>query len=407
MSKVTLAPRDTCTACGACIAACAKQCISMEDDPLSCQYPVIDETKCIKCGMCQKVCPALTPQRAFPQGKVYAAWNTDEQLRAQAASGGVATAIYQYALLKGMRSFGVTCLADGKTCFVPISSLDDIKKCRNSKYVYTDISPILKPIKQLVQSGERVILPALPCQIAAVLAYMGGKRDNLILIDIICHGVCPSQYLEQHITTVTERKKKQADEVLFRDPQFGTNQFVFSLYEKDHCFYHAPVHSDDVYQLGYHKALTYRENCYHCNYARAERLGDMTIADFSGLGRKKPFNGKRDSVSCVIVSSQDGEELIKNLQAEGFLTCDSRPAEEAFVYEKQLRKPSVSHENRQLFLQIYGQNKNFDKAAKRALRQDILKNNLRRVFRIEQLKSGVSGLMPKKIKALVRKVIRK
>ncbi|MBQ8797854.1 MAG: Coenzyme F420 hydrogenase/dehydrogenase, beta subunit C-terminal domain [Oscillospiraceae bacterium] len=406
MSEVILAPQNMCTACGACVAACTKECISMESDALGCGYPVIDERKCIECGACRKACPVLTPQQAFPQGKVYAAWNADEQLRAQAASGGVATAIYQYALCQGMNCFGVACLADGKTSFIPIKSLDDIRKCRNSKYVYTDISPILKEIKQLVKSGETVVLPALPCQIGAVLAYMGGKRDNLILIDIVCHGVCPPEYLQQHITAITEKKNKRAETVYFRDPQFGTNQFVFSLHEKDRCFYHAPVHADDVYQLGYHKALTYRENCYHCNYAHAERLGDLTIADFGGLGRLQPFTEKRESVSCVIVSSPAGEALLNALKEHGFLTCRERPVQEAFSYEKQLKHASVPHERRESFLQLYRQSGQYEMAAKGALRKDISKNRIRRLLCIDQIRKGLSKWTPKKLKTAIRKVIK-
>ncbi len=302
MSKITLAPRDLCSGCGACVQACPKSCISMEKDSQQCRYPAICEDACLECGRCVKACPVLTPPETFPKGKVYAAWHIDGELRRHAASGGVATAIYQYALQNGWKSFGVQCLPEGRAEYIPIQNYADIEKCRNSKYVYTDISPILQSVRQLLGAGETVVLPALSCQIAAVLAFIGGRYENLILIDIICHGVCPSEYLQQHIVAVEKKKGIKADEMSFRDPQFGTGNYMFTVRQQGKLIYCAPVHAADAYQLGYHKALSYRENCYHCLYAKPERLGDLTISDFSGLGRLAPFEGSKESVSCVIVS---------------------------------------------------------------------------------------------------------
>ena len=45
-----------CTGCTACQMKCPKQCITMEKDTLGFVYPTIDYEKCIKCGMCTKIC---------------------------------------------------------------------------------------------------------------------------------------------------------------------------------------------------------------------------------------------------------------------------------------------------------------------------------------------------------------
>ncbi|MBQ3252737.1 MAG: Coenzyme F420 hydrogenase/dehydrogenase, beta subunit C-terminal domain [Oscillospiraceae bacterium] len=406
MTEMTLVGPDQCTACGACAANCPKKCIQMVQDELGCYYPKIQNDKCVQCGLCRKTCPAITPPEKLPKGTVYAAWNADDEQRKNAASGGIATAIYEHALIKGYKTFGVCSLPEGTAEYIEIKTREDIERCRNSKYVYTDIGRILMSVKRYIKDGKTVILPALPCQAAAVLNYLGDRSDNLILVDIVCHGVCPDTYLKQHVACIEKKRKKRADALFFRDPRYATNQFVFSLYQNEKPFYHAKVHANDVYQLGYHKALSYRENCYHCAYATKQRLGDMTVSDFSGLGRLAPFEYPRDSVSCMIVSSEKGEKLLSALISENRILCHQRPSGEAFDYEKQLRAPSVPHAGRQVFIQHYLNSGDYVSSARRALKRDIAKNNIVNGLHIPLIKKRLSGILPKNIKKWIRNVIK-
>lgn len=48
--------KDDCCGCSACYATCPKSAISMEADEEGFLYPVIDVSKCIRCGKCLSVC---------------------------------------------------------------------------------------------------------------------------------------------------------------------------------------------------------------------------------------------------------------------------------------------------------------------------------------------------------------
>lgn len=51
-------PRESnCTGCGACVLACAHKALSMERNSEGFLYPTLDTNKCIRCGICEKVCP--------------------------------------------------------------------------------------------------------------------------------------------------------------------------------------------------------------------------------------------------------------------------------------------------------------------------------------------------------------
>lgn len=404
MNKITLADVNICTACGACTVTCPSGCIKMVLGPDGVTYPTVEAEGCVGCGKCMRICHIeridnikMTPKKCF------AAWNTDSEKRRVAASGGIATAVYEYALKNDARTFGVTLTTENKAEYIEIKNGDDIARCRNSKYVYSDISVILKQVREYVEQGARVILPALPCQAAAVRAFVGNDKNNLVLIDIVCHGVCPSEYLEQHIATIEKKKKTTVDNVSFRDPDYGTNKFVFSLKSTGKTVYHSAVRASDTYQIGYHSALIYRDNCYSCKYATHDRCGDLTISDFSGLGRIIEFAHPRQSVSCVLVNSDKGAELLDTLCSKKYIEVEERPLDEALKYEKQLNAPSVPHKNRKLFISEYKKSGDFDSAAKKALYRDIVKNTVKNVLHINKLKAFAAKIVPAPVKRLIKR----
>ena len=48
--------KSNCYGCTACLSACPVKAIKMIEDEKGFLYPKIDEEKCIKCGLCKKIC---------------------------------------------------------------------------------------------------------------------------------------------------------------------------------------------------------------------------------------------------------------------------------------------------------------------------------------------------------------
>lgn len=269
-----LAGKESCTGCGACAYVCPKKCISFKKDETyyDIAYPVIDEKQCINCGKCQKSCPALNPlERATPIS-AYAAWSSDSEERRTSASGGVAAEIYKYALKKGWSIVGASFCEDFKVRLELADDLDAIKKFKNSKYVFSSTADIFHKIAQKLKEGGKIVVIALPCQIAAIRKIFHDKLDDLLLVDLVCHGTMPYEYLKQYIGYIEKSYCKKAVRLTFRDPAKGTENFALSLYdEKDVCFYSC-ASFEDIYQFAYHCMVAYRENCYHCCYANSNRV---------------------------------------------------------------------------------------------------------------------------------------
>lgn len=94
-------PAD-CTACGACENICPKQCVTrhMRDDDS--WYLEIDDDQCVNCHMCDVVCPNKTSPKLNMPEKAFAVWANDPEEHRTSASGGIAAALYRYALKQGM-----------------------------------------------------------------------------------------------------------------------------------------------------------------------------------------------------------------------------------------------------------------------------------------------------------------
>ena len=404
MRIISLPEHNRCTGCMACLSACPKHAISVSENEYGEEFPKIDESLCIRCGKCQKVCHlnnSFFPEKRAEE--VYAAWSTDADTRRKSASGGIAAELYQFALKNGMHAFGVKLDKAHEAHYFEVQNKKDIEACQNSKYVFSKMGDTYASIARYLNAGENVLFIGLPCHVAGVRAYLGKEYENLLLVDIICHGTCSARYLKEHIHSIEEKKNEEAETVFFRDPQYGTNSFIFTLRGGNRVFYSAPVEYLDSYQVGYHKMLTYRENCYHCRYARAERVGDLTISDFSGLGRLEPWTEENRSVSCVIPSTPKGRFLLDTLQQKEKIQLYRRPAEEAYRLEKQLRGPSAPNVHRKEFLKLYSEGNGFDASVQCACKKEMQRYFVIRTLHVKEIRLACRKLVPTKLKKIIKK----
>lgn len=368
MSRV-ICNHDKCTGCTACKDVCPKQCITMQPDELDALHPIVDDSICINCGLCEKTCPNNRELSYKLPHKVWAAWSNDNYVRRTSASGGIACELYRYWIKNGGVATGVVYDRDEGCHFILLEKESDIKTVQNSKYAFSETAGIYKVVKQKLQAGISVLFIGVPCQVAGLYGFLKKEYDNLITVDIICHGMPPATYLEQHIKSIEDKKKEYTCQLFFRDPKYYTYTYTFTLKNNNGKeFYNKKVLTRDNYQLGYHRALIYRENCYSCNYAREERISDLTIGDFSGLGRFAPFEYDKHNVSCILENTDKGSALLKKLN--GALSMFERPACEAFEVEKQLKSPSVKHSKRSIFEKVYRKTRNYELASNIALKEE-------------------------------------
>lgn len=397
---------DSCTACGACFNICPKKCIKSLLRPDGSLYFAIDDKECVNCHKCEKVCPNKNiNDKVFPQ-KVFAAWSMNEQTHKRSASGGIAAELYQYALSNGFYVVGVFMDENFEAHYKVTNSSDDILLFQNSKYTFSFMDSVYKEIVCLLQKGEKILFIGLPCHVAALKRYVSqfSQRGELYTVDLICHGTPPHTYLQEHIKQIAKKKKKEAKNIYFRDPLYKTEKFAFTVYDdkKNKPFYFKYSQDDDLYQIGYHKGIIYRENCYHCQFAKPERVSDLTLGDFHGLGKVTKYDYERKEVSCLLVNSVQGAELLDLLVKSNRVITHERPLEEPLTYEKQLKSPTIAPSERKQFLDYYSQSNSFEMSAAKAFKKIAAKNRIRKALFIKEIKMLVYKAVPRNIKEKIK-----
>ena len=86
-----------CCGCGACYHSCPKNAISMVENAQGFIYPQIDESICINCGKCLRVCKFKENTWKKSLKETYAAHAKDIEL-IESASGGVFSSLAQSVL---------------------------------------------------------------------------------------------------------------------------------------------------------------------------------------------------------------------------------------------------------------------------------------------------------------------
>lgn len=335
---IKLASRTTCTGCSACYNACGRNAISMKADEEGFFFPEIDEKLCVECGQCVKSCPILTvkPNDNEAKPKAYAVWS--EADRTASSSGGAFSAFARLVIAKQGLVFGAAFDEHLQCRHISTDSIDGLGQLRGSKYVQSNIGDTFKAVRKGLQEGKYVLFCGTPCQTAGLRAYLKKDYDKLLAIDLACHGVPSQSVFDAYISKMSTRfaGKGTVDGFEFRRRDGWGFAPSISLDGKFRLLFGR----DNLYMAAFDKSMTFRRSCYTCPFAKLPRVGDITLADFWGLGRHgQPFNHNvMKGVSLVLVNNGQGRNFLEQLGKDTFV--EERSLEEALIENHNILHPS-------------------------------------------------------------------
>lgn len=357
--------KQKCCGCAACVQRCPKHCISLREDEEGFLYPEVEGTLCINCGLCEMVCPEIHQEKKKEPLAVYAAKNKDEHVRMSSSSGGIFSALAESVLRQGGLVFGA-CFDDSwEVVHHYAEDLENTLAFRGSKYVQSKIGNSFLKVESFLKAGRLVLFSGTPCQIAGLKSFLRKEYDNLLTIDVICHGV-PSpgiwrKYLDEEIVRQCSRnslfpsghfptKNIFVDEISFRNKNSGWKEYgfflVFSSVDGNgdkHSFSLSTPYMENPFMKGFLADLFLRPSCYACPFKSGRSGSDITLGDFWGIQNVMPSLDDDKGVSAVLVNTESGEKWINTLGVDFWAT----EYEKVVAYNPALQQ-SANYSNRRV-----------------------------------------------------------
>lgn len=217
--------KEDCCGCCACMTICPAKCITMKRDEEGFLYPEIDETKCLHCGMRQKVCDfnKIHDWGAMPQPKAYAAKQNSDLERAKSQSGGMFAALSDVVLEMGGVVYSAGYDEEWNVMHKRAETKEARDEMRGSKYVQSDMRDTFRRVLEDLSKGRTVLFSGTHCQCAGLrsLAEMRHARtEKLFLVDIVCHGVPSPKVYQAYMEFMKKRHKGEIEGFKFRNKKF-------------------------------------------------------------------------------------------------------------------------------------------------------------------------------------------
>lgn len=306
--------KENCCGCTACLNICPKSAIEMVTDEKGFKYPLVKSDYCIGCNLCKKVCDFQSGDTVnnidLDDNLIYGVKHKNFDERITSRSGGVFMALCDYVLSKKGVIYGATFDDKLKVIHKCAETKEEVNKFKGSKYVQSDLGMVFGQIKDELNSSRTVLFSGTACQTAGLRKYIKlckVNSDNLILCDLVCHGVPSPLFFEKYLDFLSSKTGRSVTEFNFRDKYFGWAPHIESFFSNKR--YYSNLYTDLFY-----KHIMFRPSCENCKYTNFNRPSDLTIADFWGVNKAIDNFDDNKGVSLLIINTHKGKEIFETIK---------------------------------------------------------------------------------------------
>jgi coenzyme F420-reducing hydrogenase beta subunit len=334
MIDIKIKTKKDCVGCYACANICPENCILMLSDEEGFWYPEVDYSKCFKCAKCINVCPIINyktikNETIKDDPVAYACMNKNESIRLESSSGGLFTVIAERVIKNEGVVFGAGFNKNFEVVHSYVESKEELEKFRGSKYVQSKIGDTYKQARDILEKGRNVLFTGTPCQIGGLQAFLKKSYENLLCVDIICHGVPSPVLWKKYIKYREEKAGSSTQRIAFRRKDEGWKRFSVSFLFKNNTEYRK-THDKDLYMRAFLKDVCLRPSCYGCRFKTLYRQSDITLADFWGIQNIFPEMDDDKGISLIFVNSTAGRVMFEQIKDK--ILCKEVNINEAVKY---------------------------------------------------------------------------
>lgn len=303
---------------------------------------------------------------------VYAVKHKNLNTRMNSRSGGAFTAISDLILEENGIVYGCVLTKDFRAKHIRAKTKEERNLMRGSKYIQSDLGDVFLNVKKDLEAKRKVLFSGTSCQVAGLKTFLQKEYDNLLCVDIVCHGVPSTKVWEKYLKWQERKNKSKCVSVDFRNKKdFGWSAHVETLYLKNADGIKKQINSE-IFKNIYFSHLILRPACYQCPYKSVNHPGDITIADYWGIEKAAPGFSDNKGVSLVLINNKLGRNVFKQIQNDiDFKKCRMEDSmRTTFI------RPFSKPENRERFWKDYNKYP-FDKIVKKYGGQN-LKSKIKR-----------------------------
>lgn len=368
-----------CCGCSACVQSCPRQCIAFDEDKQGFRYPLVNKDLCIDCGLCEKVCPCLNQGESRKPLKVYAAINPNDEIHMKSSSGGIFTMLAETIIDEGGVVFGARFDENWEVMHDYSETKEGLEAFRGSKYVQSNIGQTYILARDFLKTGRKVLFSGTSCQIAGLKKFLRKEYDNLITVDVVCHGVPSPLVWREYLKELTERPqgvvgnntispslkaKPVITSISFRDKSTGWKKYGFAVHgksitkvdqnsvlpymESDKVILHE-IHSKNWYMKLYLRNLNFRPSCFQCPAKDGKSNSDITLADYWSIELFHPDFFDPHGVSIILADTLKGYQYVKKLNC----SIAETTYQEALVYNTSIKKSEQQSPYYMMFWKAY------------------------------------------------------
>ncbi|MBQ3806273.1 MAG: Coenzyme F420 hydrogenase/dehydrogenase, beta subunit C-terminal domain [Prevotella sp.] len=312
---INITDKSKCCGCTACANVCAHDAITMLPDAFGFFYPKVAETKCVDCGLCDKVCAFngdYDKSLNLPMPDVYGARHKDMYEVMKSRSGAVFAAISDYVMEQGGVVYGAGYKDHFRVAHKRATTKIERDEFRGSKYVQSDLTGVFKQVKEDLRNGLLVLFSGTPCQTAGLNSYIGKKlRNNLILVDIVCHGV-PSPFIwHDYLEYIEKKYSSKIVSVDFRNKlKYGWKAHIETF-----GLANGKVIDSTLFTKIFYAHIMFRHSCGNCYFCNTIRPSDLTLADMWDKENYFPkINNDNKGESLLLINTEKGREIFEAIK---------------------------------------------------------------------------------------------
>lgn len=272
-----------------------------------------------------------------------------------------------------------------------MKGVSNISVFSGSKYIHSYVNKAFRYCRKLLNENKKIVFCGTPCQIYGLKRFLSKEYDNLLCIDLVCHGVSSPTLFKDHISFLENKYKKRIVDYKFREKKKFLGKYIdyvptiyFEGGKTKKVF-------NDFFVASFLSGLSLNDSCTSCFFKSNERVGDITIGDLKKAWDLLPIKKNLENYSLISFNTPRGLELLEKLHKT--MNLFELDIAEVNKFNHSFYQAEKENDNRRSFFEDYFENYES-------------KNNLKTLYK-KHLKKHQTNIMPYFVPNWLKRILKR